>query len=86
MAGRPPLDEQALIEAEVANGWLLLKEAEPATLSSVECSKYALSPDDTYLQWEADESAEWQGVVAGGASWQSGLPVKYSLPRSIRRG
>jgi hypothetical protein len=39
LARRPPLDEQALIEAEVANSWLFLKEAVTATLSSVERRK-----------------------------------------------
>ena len=41
--------EQAVIEAEVANGWHLRYNALPSTLAEAERSAFALVPDATYL-------------------------------------
>ena len=42
-------NEQAMIEAEVANGWTLRNDAVPSTLAEAERSAFALVPDATYL-------------------------------------
>lgn len=71
----PPKPEQELIESEVANGWTLRKDAVPATLSAAERRRFALVPNESYMQWSRDDndSAEWHGIVAGrvSGSWQS---------------
>ena len=71
--------EQAVIEAEVANGWHLRYNALPSTLAEAERSAFALVPDATYLtpdvppdEWYHD----WHGVVAGGAAWGAGGDVR----------
>ena len=71
--------EQAVIEAEVANGWHLRYNAVPSTLAEVERRAFALVPDATYLtpdvptdEWYHD----WHGVVAGGAAWGAGGDVR----------
>ena len=71
--------EQAVIEAEVANGWHLRYNALPSTLAEAERSAFALVPDATYLtpdvppdEWYHD----WHGVVPGGAAWGAGGDVR----------
>ena len=71
--------EQAVIEAEVANGWHLRYNAVPSTLAEVERRAFALVPDATYLtpdvppdEWYHD----WHGVVPGGAAWGAGGDVR----------
>jgi len=61
-------NEQAMIEAEVANGWTLRNDAVPSTLAEAERSAFALVPDATYLKPDVGE--EWydagpRGVVPG---------------------
>ena len=72
-------NEQAMIEAEVANGWTLRNDAVPSTLTEAERKAFALVPDATYLkpdlppeEWYAD----WRGVVPGGAAWDVGGDVR----------
>ena len=58
---RPHLvDEQAIIEAEVANGWTLRTDAVPSTLTEAERSSFALVPDATYLKPDLSPE-EWYG-------------------------
>ena len=71
--------EQAVIEAEVANGWHLRYDAVPSTLAEAERRAFALVPDATYLtpdvptdEWYHD----WHGVVPGGAAWGAGGDVR----------
>eukprot|EP00964_Phaeocystis_antarctica_P100440 scaffold66075_cov62-Phaeocystis_antarctica.AAC.3 len=71
--------EQAVIEAEVANGWHLRYNALPSTLAEAERSAFALVPDATYLtpdvppdEWYHD----WHGVVPGGAAWGASGDVR----------
>ena len=77
---RPHLvDEQAIIEAEVANGWTLRTDAVPSTLTEAERSSFALVPDATYLKPDLSPEewyADWRGVVPGGAAWDVGGDVR----------
>ena len=72
-------NEQAMIEAEVANGWTLRNDAVPSTLAEAERSAFALVPDATYLKPDVPPEewyADWRGVVPGGAAWDAGGHVR----------
>ena len=72
-------NEQAMIEAEVANGWTLRNDAVPSTLAKAERSAFALVPDATYLKPDVPPEewyADWRGVVPGGAAWDVGGDVR----------
>lgn len=61
-------EEDAAVEAEVANGWDLRSDAAPSTLSADERSRFAIAPDETYRSVDLT-SKTWQGIVPGGEAW-----------------